>query len=264
MIKFFRKIRQKMLTQNRFSKYLIYAIGEIVLVMIGILLALQVNNWNEVRKNRKAEHEDLVNLKQEFESNYESLVNLLEKRHVQEKQYRDYIELITDPAIPVSIKSKNWQPNLNRQIWQAKNTVLNSLLNTGGINRIQNDSLKYLLTRWPDYIDGFRKGEVWFEESADSFDNYESSVIPGSIVKVGNYEGGWPGTYYPHNMSEKLEPIRATLINDFMYYNLIAEMINRVYIYLSYGTFLKSKYEQISQLIGEEIENRGLQAPDDK
>tara|TARA_R110001592_G_scaffold328230_1_gene609675 strand:+ start:242 stop:985 length:744 start_codon:yes stop_codon:yes gene_type:complete len=47
MIKFFRKIRQKMLTENKFSKYLLYAIGEIILVVIGILIALQVNNWNQ-------------------------------------------------------------------------------------------------------------------------------------------------------------------------------------------------------------------------
>ncbi len=50
MIKFFRKIRQKTLTENKFSKYLLYAIGEIILVVIGILIALQVNNWNEKRK----------------------------------------------------------------------------------------------------------------------------------------------------------------------------------------------------------------------
>jgi len=55
MIKFFRKIRQKLLTENRFSKYLFYAIGEIILVMIGILLALQVNNWNELRKKEQTE-----------------------------------------------------------------------------------------------------------------------------------------------------------------------------------------------------------------
>ena len=53
MIKFFRRIRQKLLSENRFSKYLIYAIGEIVLVVIGILIALQINNWNENRKNQK-------------------------------------------------------------------------------------------------------------------------------------------------------------------------------------------------------------------
>tara|TARA_R110000744_G_scaffold97420_1_gene188243 strand:+ start:1859 stop:2056 length:198 start_codon:yes stop_codon:yes gene_type:complete len=55
MIKFFRKIRQKMLTENKFSKYLLYAIGEIVLVVIGILIALQVNNLNEVEKVKDKE-----------------------------------------------------------------------------------------------------------------------------------------------------------------------------------------------------------------
>ena len=50
MIKFFRQFRQRMIKENRISKYLLYAIGEIVLVMIGILLALQVNTWNEARK----------------------------------------------------------------------------------------------------------------------------------------------------------------------------------------------------------------------
>tara|TARA_R110002049_G_scaffold80486_1_gene204770 strand:+ start:254 stop:979 length:726 start_codon:yes stop_codon:yes gene_type:complete len=50
MIKFFRKIRQKMLTENKFSKYLFYAAGEVILVVIGILIALQINNWNEQRK----------------------------------------------------------------------------------------------------------------------------------------------------------------------------------------------------------------------
>ena len=47
MIKFFRKIRRKLLTENKFSKYFLYAIGEIILVVIGILIALSINNWNE-------------------------------------------------------------------------------------------------------------------------------------------------------------------------------------------------------------------------
>lgn len=50
MIKFFRHIRKRMIKENRVSKYLLYAIGEIVLVVIGILIALQINNWNEQRK----------------------------------------------------------------------------------------------------------------------------------------------------------------------------------------------------------------------
>ncbi|MDC6350071.1 DUF6090 family protein [Zeaxanthinibacter sp. PT1] len=62
MIKFFRKIRQKNLTENKLGKYLTYAIGEIVLVVIGILIALSINNWNENRKNSIEEKAILQNL----------------------------------------------------------------------------------------------------------------------------------------------------------------------------------------------------------
>ena len=55
MIKFFRKIRQKLLSEDKFSKYLLYAIGEIILVVIGILIALQINNWNQNRLNKQLE-----------------------------------------------------------------------------------------------------------------------------------------------------------------------------------------------------------------
>jgi len=78
MIKFFRKIRQKKLSENKFNKYLIYAIGEIVLVVIGILFALQINNWNE---SRVANHKQTLNLKELVNSinndlwSYERILN---------------------------------------------------------------------------------------------------------------------------------------------------------------------------------------------
>lgn len=67
MINFFRKIRQRLLTENKFSNYLLYAIGEIILVVIGILLALQVNNWNVNRKNTAIVRVYLENLVRELE-----------------------------------------------------------------------------------------------------------------------------------------------------------------------------------------------------
>ncbi len=57
MFRFFRQIRQRLLTENRFTKYLLYAIGEIVLVVVGILLALQINTWNEARKAANLEQD---------------------------------------------------------------------------------------------------------------------------------------------------------------------------------------------------------------
>ena len=76
MIKFFRKIRQQLLTENKFSKYLIYAIGEIVLVVIGILIALSINNWNQNIKNNKAEKYYLEQMKNDLVSDSLFLSNV--------------------------------------------------------------------------------------------------------------------------------------------------------------------------------------------
>lgn len=79
MIKFFRKIRQRLLAENKFSKYLIYAIGEIVLVVIGILIALSINNWNDERKIKKEENSALLNLNEDFEFNLTSIEDLIKR-----------------------------------------------------------------------------------------------------------------------------------------------------------------------------------------
>ena len=55
MIKFFRKIRQRLLSENKFSKYLVYAVGEIILVVIGILIAIQLNSIKNQRESRNEE-----------------------------------------------------------------------------------------------------------------------------------------------------------------------------------------------------------------
>ena len=57
MIKFFRKIRQNLLSENKFSKYFLYAIGEIILVVIGILIALSINNWNSTRIEKNSDYQ---------------------------------------------------------------------------------------------------------------------------------------------------------------------------------------------------------------
>ena len=74
MKKFFRKIRQGLLTENKFSKYLLYAIGEIILVVIGILVALQINNWNTYRKDRIKEKNLLHGLVANLELNKKLII----------------------------------------------------------------------------------------------------------------------------------------------------------------------------------------------
>ena len=66
MINFFRKIRHQLFTTNKFSKYLLYAIGEIILVVIGILIALQINNWNNQKLLNKAEVKSYQNIKRQI------------------------------------------------------------------------------------------------------------------------------------------------------------------------------------------------------
>ena len=66
MIKLFRNIRQNMIKQNRVTNYFLYAIGEIVLVVIGILIALQVNTWNESRKLKETEREFFKGVKSDL------------------------------------------------------------------------------------------------------------------------------------------------------------------------------------------------------
>ncbi len=86
MIKFFRKIRQHLLTENKFSKYLLYAFGEIALVMIGILLALQVNNWNEEKKETRIEKQRYQNILNDLINDQENIdkmiADLIEKQDI--------------------------------------------------------------------------------------------------------------------------------------------------------------------------------------
>ena len=73
MFRFFRTIRLRLLGENKISKYLLYALGEIILVVIGILIALRINNWNENRKLYQEEKATIASLKLEFKKNLGAL-----------------------------------------------------------------------------------------------------------------------------------------------------------------------------------------------
>ncbi|MDX1470501.1 MAG: DUF6090 family protein [Flavobacteriaceae bacterium] len=77
MILFFKKIRQKILTENKFSRYFLYATGEIVLVVIGILIALQINNWNEREKNISQAEKHLETIKLNLQDDIQQAEMLL-------------------------------------------------------------------------------------------------------------------------------------------------------------------------------------------
>ncbi|MGD1948019.1 MAG: DUF6090 family protein [Croceivirga sp.] len=103
MIKFFRKIRQKLLAENRFSKYLLYAIGEIVLVVIGILIALQINTWNENIKSLEQEKTYYCKIAEDLQVDIRnidnSLVNIDERLESTERFLKNLLKVQNDKAV---------------------------------------------------------------------------------------------------------------------------------------------------------------------
>lgn len=148
MIKFFRNIRQQLLMENKTGKYFKYAIGEIVLVVIGILIALQINNWNIERIQRKNEIMILKDLQVEF------LENLSDAERVMEGNENIYLAMT---------KIQNYSDR-EEYSYEAMDTLMyyvfdwfdytpkpgasNNLINSGNLNIISNKELRKLLTLW--------------------------------------------------------------------------------------------------------------------
>ena len=144
MIKFFRKIRQRLLTENKFSKYLIYAIGEIVLVVIGILIALQINNWNESSKQRIEE----VRLLEKVSIDLVSDINQLKKniRNATDRQTivdSIFTFLHKDPnSDPMKFLNYNFVAISTENHFEVNSGTFDESQSAGSIKFIQNDSLR--------------------------------------------------------------------------------------------------------------------------
>lgn len=142
MIKFFRHIRKNLLMENKTSKYFKYAIGEIILVMIGILLALQVSNWNEQRKENLEYQKFIIKLK----SNLQDDINLYKKAIEDNTNHLKHL----DTSLIILKNHKNYttkdlQPHLAYiqylSRFNSNNTAYINLQSTGKLNIITNDSL---------------------------------------------------------------------------------------------------------------------------
>ena len=96
MINFLRRIRRDLINENKTSIYLIYAVGEVVLVVFGILIALQIDNWNENIKIRDTEQQYLLALKEEFSFNKGELESIMNRN----KLNFDYALRILDNTGP--------------------------------------------------------------------------------------------------------------------------------------------------------------------
>jgi len=168
MINFFRKIRKKMADDNKPMKYLRYAIGEIVLVVIGILIAIQINTWNLERKTQLKEKVILQSLLDEFKTNSASLLIAKESATTNNRRCLDILKYISDDQLEISKATSDTLiiSSLNTFVtFDVSDGYINSLLSTGEIHILQNDNLKHLIINWKiKVIDNSVEAEDWLKQ----------------------------------------------------------------------------------------------------
>jgi hypothetical protein len=172
MIKFFRKIRHRLLTDNKFSKYLLYAFGEIGLVVVGILIALSINNWNENRKLRNLESKMLYDIRNDLiasRTNLESNISYNEKTVNYYQKILDHIK----EDLPYSNSLDTAFSNI--AYWSDPYFTYTSYetLKSKGMDIIQNDSIKNTITEIYEQYFPFVIGELQGE-----WDLHQSIVLP--------------------------------------------------------------------------------------
>ena len=150
MIKFFRIIRQNLLMNNNTGTYFKYAIGEIILVVIGILIALSVSNWNKKRSDTNSEQIILNDLNTELKNNITSLENIINEHQKSLDAAIEVRALIKDSVRLNDMPSENLGSILSimnfNWTYNAKLGILNSTINSGKMDLIKNKEIRYMLS----------------------------------------------------------------------------------------------------------------------
>ncbi len=152
MIKIFRKNRQKLIGENKFSKYVLYALGEILLVIIGILIALNINNWNEESKLKKEEIKSLKHFRvtvmqdlyinswhiQQFDLAKNS-IDVLIKHMESDLPYKDSLKF------HFAYTTQNWKPYINYDAYEKLKSI--------EFNLISNEELRNEIVSYYSFAD---------------------------------------------------------------------------------------------------------------
>lgn len=144
MIKFFRQIRQKFLEQNKIGNYLKYAIGEIFLVVIGILIALSINNWNEDQKLQKKEKLYLERLKEEALWNVDILDNQINLFETNASKL-DSLAFLLSNAAPKNEQVRIPVAPFFISAWLLKNSAYTELVSSGALGILSDIKLREML-----------------------------------------------------------------------------------------------------------------------
>ena len=244
MIKFFRRIRRNLLSEGKTGKYLKYAIGEVLLVVIGILIALQINNWNQSRLDREVEKTTLLSLKADLSS----ALTQLNAKIDQNRRYRvsdstafhlihNRIKIPQDSLTNLLLRHV-YTPGFDPELG-----TLNEILNTGKMDVIRNDSIRNIISSWNMYMDELQE----VEEVLIYLDNEFKTPL---YMKTLPYAEGWDYTAWG-STQYKAE-------HEKNFYTL--EFENLMYNYMLYGNiqsmrfnFLKRKIQSMLLLIENEL-----------
>lgn len=148
--------------QNKTGQYAKYAIGETLLVVIGILIALYINNWNEDRKDKVKEKAILKEIHKDFSKNlkeFQSVKNIHESSLVASGKFKLYI----NHPNPIEVKDsigKYYFKAFNGITYNPSNGVVESLISSGEYQLIRNDTLRNYLISWKDALLDYTEEEI--------------------------------------------------------------------------------------------------------
>lgn len=190
----------KLLNQRKVGKYLGYAVGEIILVVLGILIALQINSWDQRSRNREREAFILKELHSEFQKNKEQFKRCMT---VHTEAYEGCQRIVSQ--FPINIETVNLDSlNQNLQMickgftFNPNNGTINSLSNTSSFELISNEELRELLISWEDIVEDFKEEEIYALHFLREFFN------PFTFDYF-DYDFDWGN---PKNKLEQLESLR--------------------------------------------------------
>ncbi|WP_228850932.1 DUF6090 family protein [Aegicerativicinus sediminis] len=246
MISIFRKLRKDLIESNKTKRYIKYGIGEILLVVIGILIALQVNNWNENRKSEKRKTALLYALKSEFELNLVQLDSvLLYDKKVIESSYKALKLQPTDPLLQ-NRDSMRWLIQNTSWIWtfDPQNGALRSGMSSGDINLIENDTLVNMLFSWQDLVADAKENE-----DRTLMTRLEAKPVIGAYVRNVDYRG----TESKILGESKFESDYIGLINDPLFEDYISDRLTRTSEAVKELGMVRKYNLQIIKMVDEEL-----------
>ncbi|NNE78108.1 MAG: hypothetical protein HKN31_13675 [Pricia sp.] len=155
-MKLFRKIRRKSLDTRKLKNYLVYALGEILLIAIGILIAWKINDLNEIRKNKIVELKIYDSLYEELDLNLKVLSSAIDRYSNDIQTLEATVNYVGLAPEYITSGAKDTIVHLDYKEMNMLDGALNSVINTAKLEIIESDSLKRLITNYPTEVGEFK------------------------------------------------------------------------------------------------------------